>query len=315
MSTSEPIYVGIDVGKDTLHVAACPTPINTCLPNTADGHRQLCRMLQKHTVALVVMEATGGYERPVAAELLAELLPVVVVNPRQVRDFARGMGQRAKTDAIDAQVLASFAQVVQPAPKPQFKAKTAELAELVKRRRQLNDLRTQENNRILMIHHHKVKKSIAKMIKTLDFQIAEIEQLIRDYIDADEDFKTKDGIIQSTPGVGPQTAAMLLSHLPELGQLNRQEIASMAGLAPWDHASGKSAGKAHIWGGRKEVRNVLYMAALAARRCNPVIRAMAERLTHAGKPFKVVMTACMRKLLIILNTMVRNQTLWTPKLN
>ncbi|MBA4424176.1 MAG: IS110 family transposase [Syntrophus sp. (in: bacteria)] len=315
ITMSEPIYVGIDVGKDTLHVAACPTPIHACLPNTAEGHRQLCRMLQKHTVALVVMEATGGYERPVAAELLAEALPVVVINPRQVRDFARGMGQRAKTDAIDAQVLASFAQIVKPAPKPQFKAKTAELAELVKRRRQLNDLRTQENNRILMIHHHKVKKSIAKMIKTLDFQIAEIEQLIRDYIDADDDFKTKDGIIQSAPGVGPQTAAMLLSHLPELGQLNRQEIASMAGLAPWDHASGKSAGKAHIWGGRKEVRNVLYMAALAARRCNPVIRAMAERLTHAGKPFKVVMTACMRKLLIILNTMIRNQTSWTPKLN
>jgi transposase len=311
---SEPIYVGVDVGKDTLHVACRPDLINTTLPNTPQGHRHLCQILGKHTVGLIVLEATGGYERPVTAELVSAALPVVVANPRQVRDFARGMGQLAKTDPIDAGILAAFAQIVRPTVRPQFKAKTAELAELVTRRRQLSDLRTQENNRMQMIVHRQVRKSITKMIKTLNFQIAEIERLIRDYIESDDDFKAKDDIIQSTPGVGPQTSAMLLSHLPELGHLNRQEIASMAGLAPWTHASGKSAGKAHVWGGRKEVRNVLYMAALTARRCNPVIRAMAQRLTHAGKPFKVVMTACMRKLLIILNTMVRNQMVWTPKI-
>lgn len=311
---SEQMYVGIDVGKDSLYAASCPDQINTCVPNTIDGHRQLCRLLAQHSVALIVVEATGGYERPVAAELLAESLPVVIVNPRQVRDFAKGMGQLAKTDTIDARMLAQFAQMVRPSVKHQFKPQTADLAELVKRRRQLNDLRTQENNRMQMTHHPKVRKSIAKMIQTLDSQIAAIERIIRDHIEADDDFKSKDDILQSTPGIGPQTSAMLLSCLPELGMLNRQQIASMAGLAPWTHQSGRSTGKSHIWGGRKDVRNALYMAALTARRCNPVIRTLADRLTRMGKPFKVVMTACMRKLLVILNTMIRNQTVWSPKI-
>jgi len=308
---SELIYVGIDVAKETFHVAACPNILKTSLPNTLDGHRQLCRMLKDHTIALIVLEATGGYEKPIAAELLDAGLPVVVVNPRQVRDFANGLGQRAKTDPIDAQVLAKFAQIVQPAPKTHSTPQTAELAELVRRRRQLNDLRTQESNRLLMIHHPKVKKSIKKMIKTLDFQINEIDQLIREHIDADNNFKNKDRILQSTPGVGPQTSAMLIANLPELGKLNRQEIAALAGLAPYDRSSGKYAGHAHIWGGRKDVRSVLYMAAFTACRFNPAIRALAERLRQNGKAYKVVITACMRKLLIILNTMIRNQTLWS----
>ncbi|MBN1796805.1 MAG: IS110 family transposase [Sedimentisphaerales bacterium] len=153
------------------------------------------------------------------------------------------------------------------------------------------------------------------MIKTLDFQIDEIDNLVREYIDADDDFKNKDRILQSTPGVGPQISAMLIANLPELGKLNRQEIAALAGLAPWDRSSGKYDGKAHIWGGRKDVRSVLYMAAFTACRFNPVIHAIAERLKQNGKAYKVVITACMRKLLIILNTMIRNQTLWTPKIS
>jgi len=308
---SEPIYVGIDVAKETFHVASSPELLKTCLPNTLDGHRQLCRMLKEHTIALIVLEATGGYEKPIAAELLDAGLPVVVVNPRQVRDFANGLGQWAKTDPIDAQVLAKFAQIVKPAPKTHSTPQTAELAELVRRRRQLNDLRCQESNRLLMIHHPKVKKSIKKMIKTLDFQINEIDQLIREHIDADDNFKNKDRILQSTPGVGPQTSAMLIANLPELGKLNRQEIAALAGLAPYDRSSGKYDGHAHIWGGRKDVRSVLYMAAFTACRFNPAIRALAERLRQNGKAYKVVITACMRKLLIILNTMIRNQTLWS----
>ena len=311
---SEPIYVGIDVAKETFHVASSPELLKTCLPNTLDGHRQLCRMLKEHAIALVVLEATGGYEKPIAAELLDAGLPVVVVNPRQVRDFANGLGQWAKTDPIDAQVLAKFAQIVKPAPKTHSTPQTAELAELVRRHRQLNDLRTQESNRLLMIHHPKVKKSIRKMLKTLDFQINEIDQLIREHIDADDNFKNKDRILQSTPGVGPQTSAMLIANLPELGKLNRQEIAALAGLAPYDRSSGKYDGHAHIWGGRKDVRSVLYMAAFTACRFNPVIRTLAERLRQNGKVYKVVITACMRKLLIILNTMIRNQTLWTPKI-
>jgi len=312
---SEPVYVGIDISKDTFHVATCPDLIKTSLPNTPAGHRQLCKSLQNQTVALIVLEATGGYERPLAAELLNASLPVVVVNPKQVRDFAKGMGQYAKTDPIDAQVLAKFAQIVKPAPKSHATPQTVELSELVRRRRQLNDLRTQESNRLLMIHHLKVKKSIKKMIKTLDFQINEIDQLITEQIDADDDFRNKDCILRSAPGVGPQTSAMLIANLPELGKLNRQQITALAGLAPWDRSSGKYDGKAHIWGGRKEVRSVLYMAAFTACRFNPVIHEFAERLKQNGKAYKVVLTACMRKLLIILNTMIRTQTLWTPNIS
>ena len=315
ITMNESVYVGIDVAKDTFCVAACPDIIKTCLPNTKDGHRRLCQILREHSIALVVLEATGGYERPIVAELLEASLPVVVVNPRQVRDFAKGMGQWAKTDPIDANVLAEFAQIVKPAPKTHATPQTAELSELVTRRRQLNDLRTQESNRTGMILHPKVRKSIRKMVKTLDFQIKEIDQLIREHIDADDDFKKKDRIIQSTSGVGPQTSAMLIANLPELGKLNRQEIAALVGVAPWDRSSGKYDGKAHIFGGRKDVRSALYMAAFNACRCNPIIKEFAQRLKQNGKGYKVVITACMRKLLIILNTMVRNQCLWAPKIS
>lgn len=312
---SESVYVGIDIAKDTFCVATCPNVLTTTLPNTPAGHRKLCQLLKPHPTVLIVLEATGGYERPLVAELLDASVPVVVANPRQVRDFAKGMGQKAKTDPIDAQVLAQFAQIVKPAPKTHATPQTTELSELVRRRRQLNDLRTQESNRIQMIHHPKVRKSIQKMIKTLDFQINQIDTLIREYIDVDDNFKNKDQIIQSTPGVGPQTSAMLIANLPELGQLNRQEIAALVGVAPWVRSSGKYEGKAHISGGRKEVRCALYMAAFTASRCNPAIREFAQRLRQEGKTYKVVMTACMRKLLITLNVMVRNQTPWTPKIS
>lgn len=312
---SEPIYVGIDVAKDTFNVAARPAILKVCLPNTPQGHRQLRQSLKDYAIAIIVLEATGGYEKPIVAELLEAQLPVVVVNPRQVRDFARGLGQFAKTDSIDAEVLAKFAQLVQPAVRPQKTAQTTDLAELVHRRRQLNDLRTQESNRLAMAHHQRVRKSVQQVIKVLDRQIAEIDELIREHIKADDNFQQKERILRSTPGVGPQTSAMLLAQMPELGELNRQEIAALAGLAPWDRSSGKWIGRGHIWGGRKDVRSVLYMAALSARNCNPVIREFAQRLESEGKAFKVVITACMRKLLIILNTMIREQSLWTPKIS
>jgi len=314
ITMTENIYVGIDVAKDSFCIASCPGNIKANLPNTPDGHLKLLQLLQKETVDLIVLEATGGYERPLVAELISNSLPVVVANPKQVRDFAKGMGQKAKTDPIDAQVLAQFAQIVKPAPKPHLRPQVEELSELVRRRRQLNDLRTQESNRLAMVCHPKVKKSIQKMIKTLDCQIDEIDRLIRNYIDTDVDFKNKDHILQSVPGVGPQTSAMLIANLPELGILNRQEIAALAGLAPWDRSSGKSNGQMHIWGGRKDVRSILYMAAFTATRFNPVIRSFAENLKDKGKAYKVIITACMRKLLIILNTMMRNKTPWTPKI-
>jgi transposase len=313
--SDDKVYVGIDVSKDTFNVACCPSVLKACLPNTPDGRRQLCQSLKNHNIALIVLEATGGYERPIVAELLEANLPVVVVNPRQVRDFARGLGQFAKTDSIDAEVLAKFAQLVQPVARGHKTSQTTDLAELVRRRRQLNDLRTQESNRLPLIHLRQVRKSIEQMLKVLDRQIDEIDKLIEQHIQNNDDFQQKDRILRSTPGVGPQTSAMLLAQMPELGRLNRQEIAALAGLAPWDCASGKWIGKGRIWGGRKDVRSVLYMAALTARRCNPVISLFAQRLENEGKAFKVVITACMRKLLIILNTMIRNQTLWTAKIS
>ena len=309
----ETLFIGIDVAKETFHVASCPPSINISLPNNSTGTQQLIKTIQPHNIALVVLEATGGYERPIVAELLEENFKVVVASPRQVRDFARGLGQWAKTDPIDAAVLARFAQVVQPKPKPPADPQIGDLADLVRRRRQLTDLRSQESNRSHLPLHPKVRKSVRKMLKTLNYQIAELDELIEQHIKSDDGFRKKDEIIRSTPGVGPGTSAMLLSQLPELGLLNRQEIAALVGVAPYDFISGKFAGKSRIFGGRKDIRSVLYMSALTAMRFNPVIHRFANRLAKKGKAFKVVITACMRKLLIILNTMIRNQTLWRPE--
>ena len=307
------IFIGIDVAKDTFQTACCPQAFNLSLPNNKQGIKQLIEAVQPYSVELVVLEATGGYERLIATELLQAGFKVVIAPPKQVRDFARGLGEFAKTDAIDANVLARFAQIVQPKPKSFANGQTDELADLVRRRRQLTDLRTQESNRMETVRHPRVRKSIRKMIKTLDFQIRELDELIEQHIQADDNFRQKDQILRSTPGVGPQTSAVLLSQLPELGHLNRQEIAALVGVAPFDFRSGSFIGKSRIYGGRKEIRSVLYMAALSAMRFNPIIHSFSKRLYNEGKAFKVVITACMRKLLVILNTMMRNQTLWSPK--
>jgi transposase len=307
---SENLYVGIDVAKDSLVVASAPAGLHCNLPNTPQGHRRLLKCLQGQTLACIVVEATGGYERDLIAFLLDAQLPVRVVNPRQVRDYARADNQLAKTDALDAEVIARFAQAIKPPPRPQPTPETVDLAELVSRRRQLLALLTQETNRLPMVRFYNVRKSITKMIKTLQFQIKELDQLVLDQIQDSDELRAKDEIIRSVPGVGPQTSAMLLAHLPELGRLNRQEIAALAGLAPWDRRSGSWIGQAHIGGGRPEIRSVLYMAALTAYRCNPVLRQFALRLKAEGKAHKVFITACMRKLLVILNTMIRNHQLW-----
>jgi len=312
--SSEPVFVGVDVGKDSVEVATCPPSVRCALPNTPAGRRELVEALRGLPVALVVVEATGGYERAVAADLLEAGQRVVVVNPRQVRDFARGMGELAKTDRMDAAVLARFAQVVRPEARPAPTPEQTDLAELVTRRRQLTALLTQETNRLAMVRHPKVRRSVRTVIRTLEHEIAALDGLIGRHIQSDDQFRDKDRIVRSTPGVGPQTSAMLLAHLPELGRLNRQQVAALVGVAPWDRQSGQWTGRAHIGGGRKEIRSVLYMATLTAIRCNPVIRSFAQRLQQHGKAFKVVITACMRKLLVTLNTMVRNHTLWHPQL-
>jgi len=309
------LFVGIDVAKAELEVASYPEGLRLSLTNDAAGIEELLEALGEREIALVVMEATGGYERPVAGALVQAGLPAVVVNPRQVREFARGIGKLAKTDRIDAEVLARFAEVVRPEPRPAKGSQGVDLAELVTRRRQLTGLLTQEKNRSYMTRHPRVKKSVEKVIKTLKREIAQIDELIGKNIHSDDEFRKKDKILRSTPGVGPQTSAMLVAHLPELGLLNRQGIAALVGLAPWDSQSGDQKKKSKIWGGREHVRSALYMAALTAWRCNPTIKSFAERLRAEGKCFKVVITACMRKLLIILNTMIKENTPWHPREN
>lgn len=309
---ADTLVVGIDVAKDSFQVASDPAGLILSLPNDPDGRQKLLDTLQAYRIALVVLEATGGYERGLVADLLQAHYNVVVANPRQVRDFARGMGQLAKTDPIDASVLAKFGRIVEPKPRPQPTEQTMDLAELVSRRQQLNGLLTQEANRLPMARHIKVRKSLQKVIRTLEQQIIDLDKLIGDNIQSDDGLQRKDEILQSFKGIGPGTSAMLLSHLPELGQLNRQEIAALAGLAPWDIQSGKWAGQSKVWGGRKEVRTMLYMAALSAIRWNQVIQTFYQRLIAKGKKFKVALTACMRKILVILNTLLRNDSLWLP---
>ncbi len=307
---SEPMYVGIDVAKDSFVAASAPTGVCLSLPNDAKGAAALVEALKAHPVASVVLEATGGYERPLAAALAQAGLPVVVVNPRQVRDFARGLGELAKTDPIDARVLARFAQVVQPKRRFLRDERQEVLAELVSRRRQVLDMLTAETNRLGTVRDRYVAGNIRKHIRSMQREVDQLDQRIHDHIQSDDDFREKSRILQSAKGVGPQTTAMLLGHLPEIGALNRSQIAALAGLAPYDQRSGRYVGRSRIGGGRKEVRTVLYMAALVALRWNPTIRRFAQHLAAQGKASKVVITACMRKLLVILNTLVRNKTLW-----
>jgi len=308
-----PMYVGIDVAKATLEIASRPEGLRLSVPNAGEGYGQLLAALKGRDVKLVVLEATGGYERAAAAELVCAGYKTVVANPRQIRDFARALGELAKTDRIDAAVLARFAELVKPEPRPRRSEEADTLAQLVTRRQQLVALLTQETNRMPQARQKAVKKSLKLMTRALAKQIAELERLIAAHIESDEALRQKNAILRSAPGVGPKTSAMLLSHLPELGSLNRQQIAALAGVAPWDVKSGTWSGRSRIWGGRAEVRAVLYMAALTAMRCNETIRAFAERLTAAGKAYKVVATACMRKILVILNTMLRNNTKWQNK--
>jgi transposase len=260
---------------------------------------------------LIVLEATGGLERTLAAGLMDAGLTVAIVNPRQVRDFAKGQGLLAKTDAIDAKVLALFAQKVTPRPSVRTTDQQAELEALVVRRRQLVELRSMELARQSQTPSQTAQKSIAKVIQALTRQVTAIEKAIAKLIQSNNDWKQTAELVSSTPGIGPTTAATLVAELPELGQLNRQEIAVLVGVAPFNDDSGKHTGKRFIRGGRAEVRSCLYMAALSAIRCNPVIAAFHQRLLQRGKPYKVAHVACMHKLLNILNVLVSTKTMWT----
>ena len=302
-------FVGIDVSKDTLDVCVYPTQDTFRVPNSPDGVDELIKRLKPIKPRLVVFEATGGYETLAVSSLSAAGLPVVVVNPRQIRDFAKSIGRLAKTDVIDAGVIAHFASAVRPELRPMKDSASQELTGLVTRRRQIVGMIVAETNR-LQAATRRNRRDIQRHIRWLQKRQAQIDDEIKREIKNGPLWRTTDHILQSAPGVGPATSSMLISCVPELGQLNNKKIACLIGVAPLNRDSGRYKGRRTIWGGRAQVRSVLYMSALSAIQYNPVIRQFYQRLTEAGKCFKVAIVACMRKLLIILNAMVRDQTKW-----
>jgi transposase len=309
MENTAEIFVGIDVSKAWLDVAVHRSDTCFRVGNDDQGIGELVERLQKERPTLVVLEATGGFEMQVAAELAQANLPVVITNPRRVRAFARSTGRLAKTDKLDAQLLAHFAFAVRPEPRSLPSEAEEHLTGLMTRRRQMVDMLTVEKNRLQTVRTE-MRDDIEEHIGWLKVKLAKLDQEIREFVEDTPAWKEKDAILQSVPGVGSVTSHTLLAMLPELGKLNRQEIAALVGVAPVNKDSGKKQGKRRVYGGRATVRSVLYMAALAAKKFNPVIRKFYERLLKQGKEKKVALTACMRKLLVILNAMMRTNQAW-----
>jgi transposase len=311
--TAGNIFVGIDVAKETVDVAVRPSGERWEATNDAKGIRRLGRRLRKLGATLVVMEATGGYETELALALTESGLAVRILNPRQVRDFAKGKGLLAKTDSLDAAILAEYAETYRPEARPLPDEEAREMAALLARRRQLIDMRTAEKNRL---EHARgdVRKRILAHVAWLESEIKRTEGDLDDRMRRSPLYLEEHERLTSVPGVGNQTALSLILNLPELGTLNRKQIAALAGVAPFNKDSGRRRGKRSVWGGRANVRAVLYMAAGVASRHNEVIGAFYEKLLAAGKPKKLALTACMRKLLTILNAMTRTGTSWTPSL-
>ena len=304
------VYVGIDVAKASMDVAVHQSQQRWSFSNDDEGIGKAVCCLREVAPALIVMEATGGIELPIAAALAAAGLPVAVVNPRQVRDFARATGKLAKTDAIDAQVIAHFAAALKPTPHPLPGAQAQEFDALLTRRRQVVEMLTAEKNRLSSAPSKAVREHIKAHIGWLEQELANINSDLGRRVRQSPVWREKDALLRSVPGVGPVLSFTFLADLPELGALDRKQIAALVGVAPLNQDSGTMRGKRAIWGGRATVRATLYMSALAATRYNPVIRAFYRRLCAAGKAKKVALTACMRKLLTILNAIVKHQTPW-----
>ncbi len=307
-----PQFIGIDVAKAELAVAVRPAGTQWTVPQTEAGWEALATQLQALGPTLVLLEATGGLELPVTGVLAAAGLPVAIVNPRQVRDFAKARGTLAKTDPVDAQVLAHFAEAVRPVPRPVPDAATQALAALVTRRRQLVEMLTAERNR-LGSAPRPLRPRLQAHIRWLQRALGGLDGDLQQAIRTSPCWRVQDDLLRSAPGVGPVLSATLLASLPELGTLSRRAIAALVGVAPWSRESGARRGARRCWGGRAAVRGVLYMGTLAAVRHNPVLRAFYQRLRQAGKLKKVALVACMRKLLTILNAMVRHQKAWAPQ--
>ena len=309
--TSSSLYIGIDVSGSTLDVAIHDTTEHFSVDNQTAAIEQLVQRLITLGPTLIVMEATGKLELAVLRALCQAGLPAVAVNPRQVRDFAKATGKRAKTDRIDAFVIAHFAAVIKPVVRPLNDVQTEQLQALLLRRAQLIDMLVAEKARLERAHAA-AKESLNDHIKWLKQQLTVADKDIDSFMRASPAWCQKEDLLRSVPGIGPGAAATLIAFMPQLGSLNRREIAALTGVAPFNSDSGKHTGKRRIQGGRAIVRRALYMACIPALRFNPTIRAFYDRLRKAGKPFKVAMTACIRKLIVTLNAMVHNSTPWSP---
>jgi transposase len=305
-----PVFVGIDVSKARLDVYVRPLGSRESHANDEVGIRALVKRLREHQPALIVLEATGGVERQVVRALASEELAVVVVNPRQVRDFAKATGQLAKTDSIDAEVLARFGEAVRPGLRPLLDVGSEELRALITRRRQITEMIVAEKNRASGASKS-VRKRIDAHIRWLEAELDRADKDLDQSIRQSPIWVEKEDLLKSVPGIGPVVSRTMLAELPELGRLNRKQIAALVGVAPLNWDSGTLRGRRAIWGGRAAVRAALYMAALVASRCNSVIRDFYRRLRNAGKAPKVALVACMRKLLTILNAMIKHKTHWS----
>lgn len=309
--SSDSLLVGVDVAKDKLDVARSDASDVQTFTNDPAGFKALIRTFKSAAPKLIVVEATGGYEAPLIDALLDAELPVARVNPLHVRQLAKGLGILAKTDAIDAHVLVAFARHAEPRLLEKREKTRAELEALVTCRRQLVASRTEQTNRRRTTRSRPALRALNAVIKTLDAQIEKLDKQIRELIDSDDELRGLDRMIRSVPGLSVVTSATLLAQLTELGCVGRRPISALVGVAPFNHDSGRLKGKRAIRGGRASIRSVLYMATLSAIRFNPVIRRFAQRLRAAGKLKKVVITACMRKLLTIVNAMIRDRLEWS----
>jgi len=306
-------YIGMDISKAQIDVAEAGRKKTWAFNNNRQGIGELVKLMKRIKPVLIVVEASGGLEQAVVRALYLAKMPIAIVNPTRIRNFARATGQYAKTDQIDARVISQFAQAVRPQVRPLRSAEEEHLDALVTRRRQIVDALTAEKNR-RSTTHPALQARLEKHIRWLEKERTSLEKAIEDFIQEKAEWKEKAAILRSVSGVGPVTTSTLLAELPELGTRNRKQIAALVGVAPINKDSGPKKGKRRVFGGRASVRRTLYMATLVATRSNPVIRAFYHRLLESGKEKKVALTACMRKLLTILNAMIRSMRIWQPGL-
>lgn len=304
------MFVGIDVSKDRLDIHVRPSDESFALPRDGAGIADLAQRLRRARPTLVVLEATGGFEVTVAAGLAGAGLPLAVVNPAQIRAFARAVGQLAKTDRLDAEIIARFADQVRPEPRPVADEDARALAELVARRRQVVEMIGMESNRRRQARSDRVRKGVDRVLTALQAELADLDRDLDDQIKRSQAWRATEDLLTSVPGIGPITARTLIAELPELGRIDRRRLAALVGVAPLNRDSGAMRGHRAIAGGRTDVRNVLFMAALAAIRHNPVIRDLYDRLRRRGRPAKTALVAAIPKLLTILNAIIRDQRPW-----